>query len=90
MELPISFDGAGKMEVDLLNADTKVVIELDRAQHLGDEEACRRDRRKAISCSPLEDRSRTRWIEKCKRAQAFGNWATSKLGDRNTPQIFGN
>lgn len=48
------------------------------------------DYRKAISCSPLEDRSRTRRIEKRKRAQIFGNWATSKLGDRNTPQIFGN
>ena len=46
VELPISFDGAGKMEVDLLCAQTGVVIELDGAQHLGDVEAYRRDRRK--------------------------------------------
>ena len=46
VELPISFDVAGKMEVDLLSADTGVVIELDGAQHLGDVEAYRRDRRK--------------------------------------------
>ena len=46
VELPISFDGAGKMEVDLLCAQNGVVIELDGAQHLGDAEAYRRDRRK--------------------------------------------
>ena len=45
-ELPISFDGDGKMEVDLLCAETGVVIELDGAQHLADVEAYRRDRRK--------------------------------------------
>ena len=45
-ELPISFDGHGKMEVDLLCAETGVVIELDGAQHLADVEAYRRDRRK--------------------------------------------
>ena len=45
-ELPISFDGNGKMEVDLLSAETGVVIELDGAQHFADAEAYRRDRRK--------------------------------------------
>ena len=45
-ELPISFDGDGKMEVDLLCAETGVVIELDGAQHLAGAEAYRRDRRK--------------------------------------------
>jgi superfamily II DNA or RNA helicase/very-short-patch-repair endonuclease len=45
-ELPISFDGNGKMEVDLLCAETGVAIELDGAQHLADAEAYRRDRRK--------------------------------------------
>jgi very-short-patch-repair endonuclease len=34
------------MEVDLLCADARLVIELDGAQHLADPEAYRRDRRK--------------------------------------------
>ena len=33
-ELPIPFDGWGRMEVDLLCADARVVIELDGPQHL--------------------------------------------------------
>jgi very-short-patch-repair endonuclease len=45
-ELPIAFDGWGNMEVDLLCADARLVIELDGAQHLADPEAYRRDRRK--------------------------------------------
>lgn len=45
-ELPIAFDGWGKMEVDLLNADARLAIELDGAQHLSDADAYRRDRRK--------------------------------------------
>ena len=45
-ELPIPFDGWGRMEVDLLCADARLVIELDGAQHLADPEAYRRDRRK--------------------------------------------
>jgi very-short-patch-repair endonuclease len=45
-ELPIPFDGRGRMEVDFLCADAGVVIELDGAQHLGDPGAYRRDRRK--------------------------------------------
>jgi hypothetical protein len=45
-ELPIPFDNAGKMEVDFLCADARLVIELDGEQHLGDVEAYRRDRRK--------------------------------------------
>jgi very-short-patch-repair endonuclease len=48
VELPIPFDGWGKMEVDLLCADTSVAIELDGAQHLGDADAYRRDRRKDL------------------------------------------
>jgi very-short-patch-repair endonuclease len=47
-ELPIPFDGWGRMEVDLLDADAHVAIELDGGQHLGDEEAYRRDRRKDV------------------------------------------
>jgi len=46
VELPISFDCRGLMEVDLLCAETGVVIELDGAQHLANAEAYRRDRRK--------------------------------------------
>ena len=46
VELPISFDGNGKMEVDLLCAEAGIVIELDGAQHFADAEAYRRDRRK--------------------------------------------
>jgi superfamily II DNA or RNA helicase/very-short-patch-repair endonuclease len=45
-EIPIPFDGQGKMEVDLLCDDLGLAIELDGAQHLGDADAYRRDRRK--------------------------------------------
>jgi superfamily II DNA or RNA helicase/very-short-patch-repair endonuclease len=45
-ELPIPFDGWGRMEVDLLCADARVAIELDGAQHLESVDAYRRDRRK--------------------------------------------
>jgi very-short-patch-repair endonuclease len=45
-ELPIPFSGFGVMEVDLLCEETRVAIELDGAQHLGDADAYRRDRRK--------------------------------------------
>ena len=34
------------MEVDFLDADARIVIELDGPQHLADEDAYRRDRRK--------------------------------------------
>jgi very-short-patch-repair endonuclease len=44
--LPIAFDGWGRMEVDLLCADSGVAIELDGGQHLADADAYRRDRRK--------------------------------------------
>lgn len=47
-ELPISFDGRGRMEVDFLCPGAKVVVELDGAQHLADAEAYRRDRRKDV------------------------------------------
>ena len=45
-DLPIAFDGWGRMEVDLLCADSRVVVEVDGAQHLADPVAYRRDRRK--------------------------------------------
>jgi very-short-patch-repair endonuclease len=42
----IPFDGAGRMEVDFLDAAARIAIELDGPQHLGGVEAYRRDRRK--------------------------------------------
>jgi len=45
VELPIPFDGWGRMEVDLLCADARIAVELDGEQHLA-AEAYRRDRRK--------------------------------------------
>lgn len=45
-ELPISFDGWGRMEVDMLCASSRIAIELDGRQHLGDADAYRRDRPK--------------------------------------------
>jgi very-short-patch-repair endonuclease len=45
-ELAIPFDGWSRMEVDLLCAGARLAIELDGAQHLGDADAYRRDRRK--------------------------------------------
>jgi superfamily II DNA or RNA helicase/very-short-patch-repair endonuclease len=47
-ELPIPFDGWGRMEVDLLDEDAQTAIELDGGQHLDDREAYRRDRRKDV------------------------------------------
>ena len=44
--LPIPFDHWGRMEVDLLCADARIVIELDGAQHLESTNSYRRDRRK--------------------------------------------
>ena len=44
--LPIAFDGAGRMEVDLLCADARLVVEVDGGLHLADPAAYRRDRRK--------------------------------------------
>ena len=44
--LPIAFDASSQMEVDLLCADAKVVIEVDGEQHLSDAAAYRRDRQK--------------------------------------------
>ena len=43
---PIAFDGWGRMEIDLLRADSRLVVEVDGAQHLADPVAYRRDRRK--------------------------------------------
>ena len=45
-ELPIPFDGWGRMEVDLLCASSRIAVELDGGQHRGDADAYRRDRRK--------------------------------------------
>lgn len=45
-ELPIPFDGWGKMEVDLFCSEFRLAIELDGHQHLSNEDAYRRDRRK--------------------------------------------
>lgn len=42
----MAFDGWGKMEVDLLDEETRLVIELDGGQHFANEDAYRRDRRK--------------------------------------------
>ena len=47
-DLPIAFDARSQMEVDLLCADSHVVIELDGAQHLSDAATYRRDRRKDL------------------------------------------
>ncbi|MEI7910255.1 MAG: DEAD/DEAH box helicase family protein [Verrucomicrobiota bacterium] len=44
--LPIPFDERSQMEVDLLDAAARLVIEIDGGQHLGDADAWRRDRRK--------------------------------------------
>ena len=46
VDLPIPFDGWGRMEVDLLCEDGRIAVELDGAQHLDDATAYRRDRRK--------------------------------------------
>ncbi|HTV55403.1 MAG TPA: DEAD/DEAH box helicase family protein [Terriglobia bacterium] len=45
-QLPIPFDGWGRVEVDLLCEPLRIAIELDGGQHLGDADAYRRDRRK--------------------------------------------
>ena len=47
-ELPIPFDGWGRIEVDLLNAESQIAIELDGGQHLANAEAYRRDRREDV------------------------------------------
>ncbi|MFV1968975.1 MAG: DUF559 domain-containing protein, partial [Pirellulaceae bacterium] len=48
VDLPIPFDGWGKMEVDLLCSDARLAIELDGGQHLDGADAYRRDRRKDV------------------------------------------
>ena len=47
-DLSIPFDGRGQMEVDLLCTDSRLVVELDGAQHLSDATAYRRDRHKDL------------------------------------------
>jgi len=44
--LPIPFDSAARMEVDLLSTDARLVVEIDGGLHLADPVAYRRDRRK--------------------------------------------
>ncbi len=44
--LPIPFDDRSEMEVDFICRESRLVIELDGAQHLADATAYRRDRRK--------------------------------------------
>ena len=48
VELPIPFDGWGRMEVDLLCADGNIAIELDGGQHFDNADSYRRDRRKDV------------------------------------------
>jgi very-short-patch-repair endonuclease len=48
VELPIPFDGWGRMEVDLICMDARVAVELDGEQHFAGAEEYRRDRRKDI------------------------------------------
>jgi Protein of unknown function (DUF559) len=45
VELPIAFDSFGRMEVDLLCTESRLVVEIDGPQHLADAAAYRRDRR---------------------------------------------
>jgi superfamily II DNA or RNA helicase/very-short-patch-repair endonuclease len=47
-ELPIPFDGHGRMEVDLLCTDARLAVELDGLQHLDSTDAYRRDRQKDL------------------------------------------
>jgi very-short-patch-repair endonuclease len=44
--LPIQFDAAGEMELDLYCAEARLAVESDGPQHFADVEAYRRDRRK--------------------------------------------
>ena len=44
--LPLAFDNQGRMEVDFLAEEARLVIEIDGSQHLGDPTTYRRDRRK--------------------------------------------
>jgi Protein of unknown function (DUF559) len=44
--LPIPFDGLSQMEVDFLCDASRLVVEIDGAQHLSDADAYRRDRRR--------------------------------------------
>ncbi|MFA7233206.1 MAG: DEAD/DEAH box helicase family protein [Terrimicrobiaceae bacterium] len=44
--LPIPFDQHGHLEADFLCEEARLVVEIDGPQHLADEEAWRRDRRK--------------------------------------------
>jgi very-short-patch-repair endonuclease len=46
--LPIPFDGAGEMEVDLSDPDLRIALEIDGSQHLGRADAYRRDRSKDV------------------------------------------
>jgi len=54
VDLPIPFDGNGRMEVDLLCAEQRIAIELDGPQHLDSVEPYRRDRRKDLQLQQNE------------------------------------
>jgi hypothetical protein len=86
-ELPIPFDGWGRMEVDLLCEPPHIAIELDGRQHLGDAEAYRRDRRKdallqekRLSGSPLPLRRR-RQISRSSSGCHSASFTTPKRQD---------
>jgi len=48
--------GWGRMEVDLLSAESQIAIELDGGQHLANAEAYRLDRRKDILLQLLQEK----------------------------------
>jgi superfamily II DNA or RNA helicase len=47
--LPIPFDDHGRMEVDFLCREARLVVEIDGSQHLANADAWRRDRRKDLA-----------------------------------------
>jgi very-short-patch-repair endonuclease len=70
--LPIPFDGWGRREVDLFCEHSRIAIELDGGQHLGNVEAYRRDRRKDAL---LQENGN---VVLCFLAEGVGNWPTMK------------
>jgi hypothetical protein len=72
VDLPIAFDGWGRMEVDLLCVDSRVVVEVDGAQHLADpvvyvaiDARTSYSRRAAISCCVISPRTSQRTLTLC-------------------------
>jgi hypothetical protein len=70
VDLPIAFDGWSRMEVDLLCADSRVVVELDGGQPLSDPVAYRRDRHK-------DQLLRATRLRKTRRTPGIGDLAYS-------------